>query len=64
MISIEELAKYSDQFIALSEDKNKIFTSAKTIKQLERKLGEMKIAGIIIHYLHPIDKALTLLCRN
>ncbi len=64
MVPLEELAKYSDQFIALSEDRNKIFASAKTIKQLEQKLDKIKIAGIIIHYVHPIDKALTLVCHK
>lgn len=62
-ITIEELAKYSDQYILLSEDNTKILAAAKTIKELNKKSDKLKIKGGVLHYIPPIDKALTLLCR-
>ena len=63
-ISIQELAKYADKYILLSEDRTKIFASGKTIDQLEKKLEKAKITGGILHYVRPLDKALSLICHK
>ncbi len=63
-VSIEELAKYADQYIALSKDHTKIFTAAKTIKDLNMKIREMKIKDSVLHYVRPLDGALSLLCQS
>ncbi len=62
-VSIEELAKYSDQYIILSSDRTRIFAGAKTIKELDKKTEKMKIKGGILHYVPPIDRVLTLPCQ-
>lgn len=62
-INLKTLAKYENQYIALPKDRKKILTSGKTIKELEEKLEKMKIKGIIIHYVPPLNVALSLICR-
>ena len=61
-LKLEELAKYADQYIALSEDKSKILASAKTIEALNKKLEKIKVKDTILHYVSPLDSSLSLLC--
>ena len=62
-VSIEELAKYADQYIALSMDNSKIFASAVTIKELNIKIRKMKIKDSVLHYVPPLGVALSLICQ-
>jgi len=62
-ITKEQLAKYSDQYIAISENNSEILASGKTLKELLLKLEKMKLKGIFIRYVGPINAALSLLCR-
>ena len=41
-ISIEELAKYSDQYIFISEDGAKILAADKDLKKLHKKIEKIK----------------------
>ena len=61
-IDLKTLSKYDNQYIAISKDKAKILAAGKTIKQLDKKLEKMKIEGVIIHYVPPMDVALSLIC--
>lgn len=62
-VSLEELALYSDQYIALTQDRVKIIASGKTIKELEGKLKKMNVKNVIIHYVSPIDAYLSPVCH-
>ncbi|MGH7203267.1 MAG: DUF5678 domain-containing protein [Candidatus Levyibacteriota bacterium] len=63
MISLEELAKCSDQYIITDKDRTKIFASGKTIKEVLKKVEKMQLKDTSLEYIPPIDKALTLLCH-
>ena len=62
-ISLKTLAKYEDQYIALSKDKAKILASGKTIKELDKKLDKMKAKEAIIDFIPPLNVSLSLLCQ-
>ncbi len=57
IVSVEELAKYSDRYILLSEDNTKIFAGARTIKELNNKTKHLKIKNAHLHYVPPIEVA-------
>lgn len=58
-INLEEIAKYADQYIALSQDRTQILAGAKTIKELDKKLRKMKVKKTSIEYIPPLDVALS-----
>lgn len=62
-ISLKMFSKYENQYIALSEDKTKILSSGKTIKEVEERLEKMKIKEAIIDFIPPLDASLSLLCQ-
>jgi hypothetical protein len=62
-ININELAKYGDQYVALSQDSAKIVASGKTIKDLHKKLEKVKAKDVIIDYIAPIDVSLSPVCQ-
>ncbi len=62
-INLEKIAQYADQYIALSKDKKEVLASAKTIKEMHTKLEKMNIKDIIIHYVPPLNVAISPLCR-
>lgn len=62
-INLQEIAQYADQYIALSIDKKKILASAKTIKEIHTKLEKMNKKNTIIHYVPPLDVAISPLCQ-
>lgn len=62
-VSLEILSKYENQYIALSKDRAKIIASGKTIKDLEKKLGEMKIKNAVIEFVEPLNAYLSPVCQ-
>lgn len=62
-IDINMLAKYGNQYIALSEDATKIFAAGKTVKQLQEKLERQHVKNAVITFIPPTDKFLSPLCR-
>ena len=63
LISLEELAKYEDQYIALSQNRVQIVASGKTVNELEKKLKKMKVTSINIEYISPINASISPLCQ-
>ena len=62
-ISLEKIAQYADRYIALSEGKKEILASAKTIKEVHAKLEKMDIKNVVIHYVPPLNVAISPLCQ-
>lgn len=62
-INLKELAKYSDQYIALSKDKDTVIASNKSLKLLQVELEKKQIEGIIIHYIPPVEVVLSPVCH-
>jgi hypothetical protein len=61
-LSLTELAKFSDQYVALSIDKTKILSSNKDLEKLQKDLEKQKIEDVIIHYIPPVDVVLSPVC--
>ena len=64
-ISLDEQAKYSNQYIALSQARTEVLASGKTIKEVEKELDSMKntpAGEIIIEYVEPIDMYISPIC--
>lgn len=62
-ISIEQLAKHENSYIAVTEDNTKILAAAKSIKELESRLQDLQIKNAVIRYIGPLNKFLAPLCR-
>lgn len=62
-VGLKMLSKYENQYIALSEDRKKILSTAKTIKELEKKLEKMKVEKAIIDFIPALNVSLSLLCQ-
>ena len=63
-IKLEELAKYADSYVALSEDQSKILASAKTIEALNKKIEKLDVKETVLHYVPPLDSSLSLYASN
>ena len=61
-VSIEELAQFEDQYIALSEDRSKVLASGKTIKDLEANLKKLGIKEAVIEFVEPAKAFLSPVC--
>jgi hypothetical protein len=61
-LSLTELAKFSDQYVALSADKTKILGSNKDLEKLQNDLETQNIEDVIIHYIPPVDVVLSPVC--
>jgi hypothetical protein len=61
-LSLTELAKFSDQYVALSRDKTKILSSNKDLEKLQKHLEKQNIEDVIIHYIPPVDVVLSPVC--
>ncbi|MBA3723383.1 MAG: hypothetical protein H0W89_00620 [Candidatus Levybacteria bacterium] len=62
LISLQELAQYSDQYIAISQDNTKVFASNNNLETLQKELEKQHIEGLAIHYIPPIDTVLSPVC--
>jgi len=65
-ISIEELAKYSNQYIALTKGRANILASGRSIQDVENKLKKLDISqkeNITIEFIEPTDMYISPLCR-
>lgn len=60
---IREMAKHSDEYVLLSDDGKKIMAADKNLKKLIKKSEKAKIKGGTLHYVPPVDMALSLICR-
>jgi ribosomal protein L24 len=61
-VSLKLLAKYENQYIALSKDKSEVIVSGATIKELHKQLEKMKKEDVIIHFVPPIHVAVSPVC--
>lgn len=61
-IDIKILAKYENQYVALSEDATEVFAAGKTVKQLQEKLEKQHVKNAVITFIPPTDKFLSPLC--
>jgi hypothetical protein len=59
-VALKELAKYANQYVALSEDRSKILASAKTIEALNKKIEKLDVKETILHYVPQLDSSLSL----
>lgn len=65
-ISIEELAKYSNNYIALTLERTSIVASGKTIQDIENKLKELNLSqdeNIVIEFVEPTDMYISPSCQ-
>lgn len=62
-LNVKTLAKYENQYIALSLDSAKILASGKTIKELEKKLQKLRLKEATLQYISPLDKFLSPVCQ-
>lgn len=62
-ISVKEMVKNQEKYVALNKQESKILASDSSIQKLEKKLGKMHIEDAIIMYVSPVDKYLSPLCR-
>ena len=54
------LSKYTNKWVALSTDRKKVITSAKSIKDLNKKVQELpKKTEVIYHHVLPINGSYT-----
>jgi len=60
---LQELAKYENSYVLLSKNENKILAAEKDLKTLLKIQETEKITGAVLHYIPPLDAALSLLCR-
>lgn len=60
---LQELAKHENSYVLLSKNENKILAAGKDLKTLLKTQEAEKITGGILHYVPPLDAALSLLCR-
>lgn len=63
-VDIKTLANYENQYIALPEDNSKVLAAAKSIRELEQKLINLKISNAAIRYIGPLSKFLATLCQQ
>ncbi len=54
---------YQNQWIATSPKDSRVLTSAPTLKEIEKKLMEIKNKDAVLTYITPPDKFLSPLCR-
>jgi hypothetical protein len=59
----QELAKYSDKYIAFVGDILHVKAAGKTLTELHDKLKEKNITKATITYIPPVDKAFSPLCQ-
>ncbi len=62
-IDINQLAQYEDQYVALSQNREKVLAVSKTIKALEKKLKLLQIKNAVIEYVVPINVSISPVCR-
>ncbi|HVF69256.1 MAG TPA: hypothetical protein VNA13_01690 [Xanthomonadales bacterium] len=60
---LQELAQHENSYVLLSKSENKILAVGKDLKTLLKKQEAKKITGGVLHYVPPIDAALSLQCR-
>lgn len=56
------MASYENKWVALSSDKKKVVAAGSSIKQLEKKLEGFKQEEVILTFVPPFDKVLSLQC--
>jgi hypothetical protein len=61
-ISLEQLAKHENKYVALSKERSVIVASGKSIKEVATVLQERNITDVIIKYIAPIKKLLSPSC--
>jgi len=61
--NLQILAKYEDQYVALSDDNQKVLASAKTIKELHTELKKIKEKNITIDYIPPLNVSISPVCQ-
>jgi hypothetical protein len=59
----QQLAKYSDKYIAFVGDILHVKAAGKTLAELHNKLKEQNITQATITYIPPVDKAFSPLCQ-
>lgn len=59
---LNELAKHSEEYVLVSDDRAKILASDKDLKKLLTKIAKLKTEGGAIEYVPRVDAALSLLC--
>jgi hypoxanthine-guanine phosphoribosyltransferase len=59
----QQLAKYSDKYIAFVDDILHVKAAGKTLTELHNKLKEQNITEATITYIPPVDKAFSPLCQ-
>ncbi len=56
------MVNYENKWVALSSDKKKVVAAGSSIKQLEKKLKGFKKEEVILTFVPPFDKVLSLQC--
>ena len=60
---LKELARYENSYVLLSKSEDKILAAGKDLKALFKTQEAKNIKEGILHYVPPLDVALSLLCR-
>ena len=59
IIDIKVLAQHENQYIALLHDRSKIIASGKSIKEVEKKLKNIKVKDITLEFVTPLKSYLS-----
>lgn len=49
------LYKYEKKWVALTPDRKSVVASSKSLRQLDKKLKEIRQKNVILHYVPPLD---------
>lgn len=53
---LKELLKYQNKWVALNEARTKILASGSTIKEIEKKIAQIKEKNVVVTYILPQDR--------
>lgn len=54
-MDLQTLAKYEDQYVALSQQRTNVLAAGKTVRELEKQLEKIQEKNVIIHYVTPLN---------